>query len=342
MESRVDQLVDHLSDLPKDFLDTELKKQLSISGLISFPQTARCFRLFFPVEHHDALGVLRKLLGHGVLGELDHAEGIWRISPDLLTLRGTIFFPNRSYKGADGKPLSQPVDIPFYVNPGRPKSTNRTFYQILLRNSEFEAAAKVGELMTPEEKQKQFLEIFPDGKIKKYNFDLEKAKSLLQVFFDQLVKDEKVRGEYVPDNMGDSTKEALYAIYDYAKLQLDDETGLLFDPNFIYEAMKLYAEKAIDQFKGNWGKYNLWCIRVEEWLKACSGTGFLRSLLQGLANPLTGLGCTLVDDSSYFAFRRASNSIPAFHFLVGISSRQARSAAGAQQWRRTRAHFFET
>src|SRR3990167_801162 len=78
------------------------------------------------------LDPFRNLLNHGALGELRAAEKIWRLSPDLLTRRGTIYHPNRIYD--EGK---TPVDIPFYQNPGRYKY-NHTVYQIFIMNSEFE------------------------------------------------------------------------------------------------------------------------------------------------------------------------------------------------------------
>ena len=118
------------------------------------------------------------------LAELDAARPIWSEDPSLLTCYGTVYHPNRTYQ--DGQ---APVDIPVYANPGRYKYVDRTFWQILMMNSEFEEAEEAGKLMTEEEKQKQFAEIFPDGKMVKYNSDLKEAKRLLQAVFKEAIKD---------------------------------------------------------------------------------------------------------------------------------------------------------
>ena len=137
---------DYLSDLPDEKL-LEISDSFCVRDFINLPQTSQRFSLLFFNEHQAALNCLRQLLNHGALGELEDAKRIWRAFPDLLTCRGTIFHPNRIY--VEGQ---APIDIPFNLNPGRYKYTNRTFYQILLLNSEFEEAEEVGKLMTQEEK----------------------------------------------------------------------------------------------------------------------------------------------------------------------------------------------
>jgi len=319
---------DYLSEMPEELLQIELRKRLlgryslnSVSGFVSFPQTTRRFHSFFPEEHNLALNYLRLLLKHGDLGELEDAEYIWRAFPDLLTCRGTIFHPNRCYKDAQGNDLAVPINISFEKNPGRYKYINRTFYQILLMNSEFEEAEKAGELMTLEEKQKQFDEIFPDGEIKKYNFDLKVAQELLQAVFEAVAKDKSLKIERDEDNikdiiMSDTTREALNRLYAYAKPKPEHEVGLVFDPEFYHAALKLYDDKCHRQFEQQWYRYTFWNICVEEWLAGCLGTRFLRSHAQGLDKLLTRRGCFLADGSSVFAFHRSSDSLPGHHLFV--------------------------
>lgn len=320
-----------LTDLSDDLVNLELPCQFKAAEFISFPQTAKKYALRFYDEHRLALPLLRKLLNHGALGELEDAESVWRLFPDLLTARGTIFHPNRSYIDTEGRPLSQPIDIPFHQNPGRYKYVGRTFYQILLMNAEFEEAEEVGKLMSLEEKQTQFDEVFPDGEIKKYNFDLEEAKRLLQVLFAAVAKDESlkiVRDE--DDNikniiMSDLTRKTLYKLYAYAKPKSEHDIGLVFDPEFYHEALKLYEEQSDSQFKQKWDRYPFWNICVEEWLAGCLGTRFLRPHAQGLSNALTRRGGVLEDGSSVFAFRRSSDSLPGSHIFVGYRAHANRS-----------------
>jgi hypothetical protein len=317
----VESRIDYLSALPGEIL-LKIADTSPTAARINLSRTSTRFPLFFFDEHKPALNLLRQLLDHGALGELEDAESLWKLFPDLLTCRGTIYHPNRIYVAGQA-----PVDIPFHQNPGRYKYIKYSFYKILLANSEFEEAEKVGHLMTQEEKQKQFYEVFPDGEIKKYNFDLEEAKRLLQTLFDAVAKDESLKIERDEDGnikniiMSDSTREALYKLYVYAKPKSEHDIGLVFDPAFYHEALKLYDEKC-GQFKQKWDRYPFWNICVEEWLAGCLGTGFLRPHSQGLGNPLTRRGCVLADGSSGFAFRRTADSLPGYHLFVGYYGRE--------------------
>lgn len=327
MDTRNDN--DYLSNLPDETLLKISDSFCARRDYITLPQTSSRFSLLFFNERQQALNNLRLLLSHGALGKLEDAEKIWRLYPDLLTCRGTIFHPNRSYVEEKA-----PVDIPFYLNPGWYKYINRTFYQILLMNSEFEEAEEVGKMMTQEEKQKQFDEVFPDGKIKKSNFDLEEAKKLLQAVFDVVAKDEslKIEIEYTNYNvkniiMNEATREALYKLYAYAKPKSEHEMGLVFDPKFYHEALKLFDEKC-SQFQRKQDRYTFWTICVEEWLAGCLGTGYLRPHAQGLGNSLTRRGCVLADGTPYFAFRRSSDSLPGVHFFIGYYGNRQTRAGG--------------
>lgn len=309
-----------LEALPKDVKNSI---PLDPSSVINLARTGRHFYALFTLSgaYQRALSSLNKLLNHAALGELEAAEKILKLFPDLLTYRGTIYHPNRVY--VKGLP---PVAIPFHQNPGRYKYMNRTSYQILLMNSEFEEAEKVGKLMTQEEKQKQFNEVFPDGQIKKYNFDLKEAKKLLLAVCEAMAKDECLKIErdehYIIKNiiMSDSTREALHQLYRYTRPKLEHEIGLVFDPEFYHEALKLYKEKFDHHFKQRWDRYAFWNICVEEWLVGCLGTRFLRPRIQGLDNSLTRRGCVLMDGSSVFSFRRTTNSFPRFYSFVGHNS----------------------
>ena len=289
--------------LPDEVLDV---MAVQSSPILNLSKLSKRFHLFFFDVRPLGLNLLRRLLSHGALGELEAAEIIWRGCPDLLTWRGTIYHPNRIYIDDNDNPLKEPIDISFDQNPGRYKYVDRTFWQILIMNEEYEEAEEVGKLMSDEEKRKQFAEIFPHGEIKKYNFDLKEAKRLLQVVFDEVAKDQLIDGNDL-SKMSKSTREAMLALYAYAKPKSEHDTGLVFDANFYIEALKLYDEKS-DQFK-KWDRYKFWCIKVEEWLAGCLGTGYLRPHAQGIGNELSRSGCILANGSSCFAFRRSSHSI---------------------------------
>jgi len=331
VESRVDRLdkqseaisEDQISKLPKELLEIEVGMHLvrnsNISPFIS--RISKRFHSFFPHEQKMALYLLRQLLGHGDCGELIAGENIWRGFPDLLTCRGTIYFPNRSYIDADGKELSEPIDIPLEQNPGRPGYDGLTYGQILLANEEFEEFDMLP--ISLEEKQKQFFEVFPDGKIVKHDWNLEKAKGLLQKVFEEIIKDEDI--SYSEDHnsnlklekMGKSTREALDALYDYAKPNPKHTIGLVCDANFYVEALNYYDDYITYKQFQNWQQRVFWCRQVEEWLAGGLGTVYLRPHSQGIGNQVTRVGCILADGSSYLAFRRPVNSVPGVDFFVG-------------------------
>lgn len=64
------------------------------------------------------------------------------------------------------------------------KHVNRTALQIAWMNEKYEIIEGMAKDMNEDEKKKQFDGIFPDGKLVKYNCDLEEAKKLLNVVFD--------------------------------------------------------------------------------------------------------------------------------------------------------------
>lgn len=151
---------------------------------------------------------------------------------------------------------------------------------------------------------------------------IEEAKKLLQAVFEAVTKDESLNIErdknYNIMNiiMDDATRDTLDKLYRYAKPKSEHDIGLVFDPDFYYEALNLYDKKR-NNFNQKWDRYTFWNVCVEEWLAGCLGTGYLRPHAQGLGNPLSRAGCVLADGSSYFAFRRQDSSFPGHHCFIG-------------------------
>src|SRR3990167_7703655 len=182
--------------------------------------------------------------------------------------------------------------------------------------------------MSDDEMIKQFLEIFPDKKIKKYQWNLAKAVKLLRKVLAAIIEDKVIRAANL-DLMNEQTRQALHALYDYVKPKPEHQIGLVFDAKIYVEALKLYGENMYMFAK--WHHYSFWSIRVEEWLAACFGTGYLRPHAQGIQKNFPRSGCVLADHSSYFAFRRPAKSLPGAHFFVdldGSLNRALRSFPG--------------
>lgn len=272
-------------------------------------------------RYETILDKVRRLQSHAALGEWDAAELIWSQDTFYLECRGTVYHPN-------------PAAITPEMNPGRYKYIKHTLWQIALRNEEYGIANEMGLCMTDEEQQKQFLEIFPDGEIKKYNWDIEHAKQLLAKLFAAITQDASIKVNNL-DVMSASTREALNALYLYVRPALDQQTGLVFDANIYVEALNLFKDN-FNQFR-SMDKRTFWRVRVEEHLASLLGTGYLRPHAQGIGNILTRAGCLLDDQSSYFPFRRDLKSIPGVHFCVGYLGTFSDCSDPA-----TRATFFKT
>lgn len=268
---------------------------------------------------------LHNLLSHTALGEWKQAEAIWSNDPSLLTRCGTIYHPNRIYQNRFYQKCKPPIEIPTWQNLGRYKYANCTAWQIAMMNEEYEEAELMGKMMTEEEKQRQFLEIFPKGKIKKYNNKFKITKKILDAAFVAITSDDKI-DENDLEKMNEKTHEALRKLYDLLTPPPEHKKGLVFDVNIYLYALKLYDR---GYFKLNeWNHHSFWRIRVEEVIASVLGTGFLRVHSPGLGNVedkndnidaklIKRDGCKLKDGSSYFAFRRSSKSIPGTHFFVG-------------------------
>jgi hypothetical protein len=179
-------------------------------------------------------------------------------------------------------------------------------------NEEWQEAENAGAFMTQEEKEKQFAEIFPDGKIAKYNWDLEQAKKLLQAVLDAITEDETIDGKNM-DKMNDATRKALNALYAYVKPTAEHRTGLVFDANIYLAALTLH----LGSKRGRSESGRFWSIRVEEVLASLLPTGYLRPHAQGIMrNSAKRTGCILSNNTSYFSFRRSSDFLPGSHFWV--------------------------
>ena len=208
-------------------------------------------------------------------------------------------------------------------------------------NEEYEEAELMGKMMTSEEKQRQFSEIFPTGKIEKYNNKFEIAKKLLDRAFAAITGDNTI-DENDLEKMNKETHKALRELYDFLIPPPEHKMGLVFDVNIYIYALELYDNK-FSQFN-NWDQRSFWCIRIEEQIASVLGTGFLRVHSQGPGNVednnnnidsklIKRDGCKLKDGSSYFAFRRSSNSIPGSHLFVGYYGLPAWAGESSAVWR---------
>ncbi len=306
--------ISSLEAMPHDIL---LKiSECSTASLINLYRTCRSLSFFknqFLGERYEQVFIeLRQLLNHASLGRWTEAKAIWSKDPGFLTLRGTIYHPNRTY--VEGQ---APINIPADKNPGRYQYVNLTAWQIALVNEEYEIAAEMAKEMDQDEKEKQFAEIFPRG-IAKYDWDFEEAKNRLEAVFDAVIKDTSIDSNNL-EIMNDATRSALHELYRYVKPTPEHQAGLVFDANIYLKARTLY-ERKLDEFNKNKSldQRSFWCVRVEEYLASLLGTGYLRQHVRGIFYNPNESGCTLANKSSYFAFHRPANSLPGFNFFVGI------------------------
>lgn len=293
-------------------------------SLIQLSQTSRAFSLFSGNQSAisklgGASNLLRQLLSHAALGEWVKAGAIYTRHPDLLFCRGTVYHPNRSYRNANDEELPTPIDIPVDHNPGRYKYVNMTAFQIACANEEWAVAKQMADLMPKDAVQDQLEDIFPKGEVTCPHWELEEAKRLLNSVFAALHLDEHIDPHDL-SQISVLTSEALHAFYDYVKPKPDHHTGLVCDANLYQEALRLMD----DQWASfnDWKPVMFWYIRVEEWLAAALPTAHLRYHSQGsLTETSLRRGCTLTNNSSYFAFRRPRDSVPGYNLQVSHSGR---------------------
>ncbi len=311
---------DYISTLSEDPLRVVINKT-SAFNIINFPNVSKYFSFFKALpEYKQALDDLRQLLSATALGELDNASAIWSKDPSFLSCRGTVYHPNRDYT------ISPPIDIPIEKSLGRYKYVDRTPWQILCMNEEWDEAEIAGEHMTQEEKAKQYDEIFPNGNLFRPGWNLEEAKKLLKAVFDAVINDKTIDGNDL-DKMSDETRTALKALYAYVKPNPEHQTGLVFDANLYLAALDLFDDPKLHE----WKHCRFWNVRVEETLASLLPTKYLRPHAQGIfQDKVERTWCILSDKSSYFSFRRSSNALPGLHFWVDVYGLPGAAHAGAR------------
>jgi hypothetical protein len=319
--AKSDAIVSYLSSRDKKALSltcTTFYKLCNEEGKEQRSQINTLFKVINdkPYDSED----LHKVLSHAAVGEWNQAKEVWLKDPSLLTRCGTVYRLNRIYQEDKA-----PIDIPTWQNPGRPNYKDCTAFQIACANEEWEEVEQMGALMTQEEKQRQFLELFPTGNIEEYNNKFDGAKKLLEAVFAAVIQDSTIDQSNL-EKMNEKTREALLKLYDFVMPAREHKVGLVFDVNIYIEALKLYEDK-IDDFRlpNQWYQRSFWCTRIEEYIASLLGTAYLRRHAKGKG--INGIdsekvardGCKLSDGSSVFAFRRSPNSIPGFHIFVGYS-----------------------
>jgi len=96
---------------------------------------------------------------------------------------------------------------------------------IALMNEEYDEAERMGQHMNKAEKQRQFMEIFPDGEMR-YPQVLAKAEVLLNDVLLAVTHDNFING-LNPQNMSDVTRRALKSLRDYIKPSPSHIQGLI-------------------------------------------------------------------------------------------------------------------
>jgi len=152
------------SMLPDDIMLLLLVGYLNnTADLFKVATTSKYYHSLFQQNYPRRM--LRHLLDHAALGEWDAARKIWSRNPEILALKGTVF------------------------HPGRYRYEKRTAFQIAWMNEEDDIVEEMKIILSSEEQQKQFNEIFPDGELKKYDYDFETAKLLVQDVYTAIIKD---------------------------------------------------------------------------------------------------------------------------------------------------------
>lgn len=233
------------SQLPNDVMHVLFSYWLSGTASFNLLRTSKnLFVSFKPTIWQLADHPLRKLLSHGELGELEQAEPYYIKDPSILTFYGTVCHPNRFYNDDTATGVAIPEEMSF----ARPKYKEVTYLQILMMNDEWKEAIEVVKHMDMKEVVKQFFEVFPDGKIVKYDndgkeWDFEKANQLLEALFNAVIKD-KVINNNDPNQMSNETRQARKAFFDYHKPNPKGHSkGLVSDPRSVEAALKRYEDK---------------------------------------------------------------------------------------------------
>jgi len=267
----------------------------------------------------NQMNPIRRILGHCALAEWDHARALWEDDPMLLSCKGTLFHPNLTY--VDGQ---DPIPIPFEKNPGRCELKGLTPWMMAFINEEYDILAEMNRFMPEQEQKKQFDEIFPDGKIKDYRFNLKVVEKLLYDLFHALLSDGTLEDREL-DVMQQRTRDTLLKFYQYIK-PIKHQKGLVFDPH-IYLLTLSYYDKFRDEFapRSNYvPRYKdpmcirvFWCVRVEEYTANLLQSIDLRKHTQGLGEDDTlKSGCVTKENEPFFPFRSPKHLIPGYDYCM--------------------------
>jgi hypothetical protein len=266
--------------------------------IINFAKTStNHYRLF---QNNQAAILLKNLLIHAVLGEWNAARKIWQRYPHILTLKGSVKH--------------------------RYLYENHTAYQIAWRNQESKIIEEMNAILSLEEQQKQFYEIFPDGQLVKHNKlgleyaqDVEHAKKLLLNVCDAVTND-LIICEKNMNTRSLETKAALQALHNYLNPDIAGQcqTGLVSDVRLLLEAVTYY-EKNRPDFQN---RRTFWFACVEEMIAFFLPTGYLRAHCQGIHSVdirkevPSDKGCLLANGSlSYFQIFSADLELKAPFFV---------------------------
>lgn len=296
-------------DSTESEVESKTMQPTPASILSTSPQTLFAAKDFDPAF----LDALSRSIASGNIHYLKDKIASTNHPADLLKKRVTTYQENGVYFEKD-----KAIAIPFAHNPGHYKYSKKTLLQILLMNAEFEKAIQIGVHLTPQEREDQFLEIFPDKEIITYDFKLEDAEALLKTVFEALSNDTGISGNNL-DRMSEATREALTQLQAYAKPTHKKNAGLVFDPAFYASALALRnSEEAKALFTADKAKEFFWLVRVEEWLAACLGSRYLRAHAHGVSIKINHENCELADGSKYHLYGRTMDSIPGFNCYIDI------------------------
>lgn len=238
--------------------------------------------LFQPNHEEQSHSLLQRALHHAVYGEWDDVDQLLMASPELLTVRGTVerkIGPDRAYK-----------------------FTDLTIWQIALKNEEAEHEnvfamfkrhfKRLKNVDGLKEMAKQFHEIFPDGEMKKYDWDIGCSKILFRGVCDAIANCENPFED-------DSVKIQVKMFFDYAASCASSKKGLIFDIQLLVDIMEFRISPRIKSVFTCPAQYEFYEQMIFDYVVlSLLPTGSLRPICQGiidfiLPKPLTVNGCRL-------------------------------------------------
>lgn len=331
-----------LFDLPNDNLKNEVANHLDADSIIHFCRSSTHAYALFQPEYKLTLSLLKKAFDHTAFGEWDDLDQLLQLFPDLLTCRRTI------------------------QHRGRYQFTECTLWEIALMNQEGDNE-RVRTLFEKhfkrlpnglEEMSKQFHKVFPDGEMKKYNWDLEAAKKRVDDLFNGILQD-KTLAENNPFKMNEVTNKLLQAFQNYVKPNPSDKfmKGLICDVGLFSYIWQKYVTE-FNNFK-NWDQRVFYGVQVWDYFVRLLPTGYLRPLCQGLyyvvyeKEPLSVNGCKLrtndgigsgasvlpLDADSHFVFGR--DFINILGGTGGYANADGATRRAVRHWRATWISYVE-